>query len=128
MFFLWSVYSQFLEIRANDKYEILSHWDDGWEFQHLVNIILLPNLPYCYGMSYMVTWSWQQSYISVKSWNTMGISTHYIKRPLLFKVKTANTIWMQQQFHGMFIQKHTRSTVLDLYILRESLHTSNSIF
>ena len=53
MFFLWSLYSWLLKIRPDDKYEIFSHWDEGWEFQHLVNIILLTNLPY---------YSWHELY------------------------------------------------------------------
>ena len=68
MFFLWSLYSWLLKIRPDDKYEIFSHWDEGWEFQHLVNIcwIIYPTI---HDMSYMVTWSCPWRSVSFNSWN-----------------------------------------------------------
>ena len=105
MFFLWSLYSQLLEIRANDKYDIFSHWDDGWEFQHLVNICCLI---YVTAMVWVI---WLLEVDNKTPWvfnhETMGISIHYIKRPSTFEVKTAKALW--QQLHSMVIQKHTCS-------------------
>ena len=124
MFFLLSLYSKLLEIRANDKYKIFSHWGDRWEFQHLVNICCL-----IYG-TVMLWVTWLLEVDNKTSWvlnhETMGISTHYIKPPLTFEVKTTKALW--QQLHSMLIQKHTCSTFLDLHIFKESLHTGNSIF